>query len=121
MWVEGVVAGRRSDGGWSKLWVAALGPPPGPKIRFSETLLHFQKNFSDYFFLFVEIEYRISKSDLGSFFPVADQVLGNQEPGESRSWRKRLVGRPHPVLVSSVLRVGHEVGGWQGSFLTVFV
>ena len=32
-------------------------------------------------------------------FPVADQVLGNQEPGESKSWCKLLVGRPHSVLV----------------------
>ena len=97
-WLVKVVGGRHSD-------------PPGPKIGFSETLLHFQKNFSDYFFLFVEIEYRISKSDLGSFFPVADQVIGNREPVEGQSWCKRLVGRPHPVLVSSVWRVGHEVGG----------
>ena len=110
--------GRGCGGGRSKLgrWLVEVGGwpalgPPGPKIGFSETLLHFQKNFSDFFFLFVEIEYRISKSDLGSFFPVADQVLGNRESDESQSWRKRLVGRPHPVLVSSVLRVGHEVGG----------
>ena len=99
----------RGSGGRSKVgrWLVEVGAgrhsdPPGPKIGFSETLLHFQKNFSDYFFLFVEIEYRISESDLGSFFPVADQVLGNQESDVSRSWRKRLVGRPHPVLVSSV-------------------
>jgi hypothetical protein len=40
------------------------------KIDFWETLRPFEKNFSVYFFLFSEIQYRKTKWDSGAFFPL---------------------------------------------------
>jgi hypothetical protein len=85
--------GGLSDG-WSKSQKSIFGKPYA-----------FFKNFSVYFFLFSEIQYRKTKWDSGALFPVADPQLGTEVSDRGRTCAFVDIGRPPPVLVGRV-RVG---------------
>jgi hypothetical protein len=99
------VSSSGPSGGWSRQSF----------VKIWETLRLFQKNFSEFFFLFSEIQYRKTKWDSGAFFPLPSPQLAMEVSDKARTWTNRLVGGPPPVLVGRV-RVGLGQEGGLGDF-----